>query len=149
MGVISNPLFFLGYAQEQALAVNVEDKGVVIISGCGHQTLPKLLERADALFDEPVYGIVGGLHSTISDSHIEWNGVPVLVYVGTGKVPWEPITAEEVQGNIDLLKTHNPGVVAVSGHDSGDETLGLFRAGFGVAFRIIKVGAPIVIGGDG
>jgi hypothetical protein len=110
--------------------------------------MPKLLERADVLFDEPVYGIVGGLHSTISNSRVEWYGVPVLIYAGTGKVPWEPITAEEVQDNIDLLKAHNPGVVAVSGHDSGDETLGLFRAGFGDAFRVIKVGEPIILGSD-
>jgi 7,8-dihydropterin-6-yl-methyl-4-(beta-D-ribofuranosyl)aminobenzene 5'-phosphate synthase len=145
IGTISNPLFFLGYVQEQALAVNVEGKGIVIISGCGHQTLPKLLERADALFDEPFYGLLGGLHYTISDSRVESFGVPVLVYVGNGKVPWEPFTADEVQANIDLLKTYNLSMVAVSGHDSGDEALALFGDAFGDAFSVIKVGEPIVI----
>jgi 7,8-dihydropterin-6-yl-methyl-4-(beta-D-ribofuranosyl)aminobenzene 5'-phosphate synthase len=145
IGTISNPLFFLGYVQEQALAVNVEGKGIVIISGCGHQTLPKLLERADALFDEPVYGLLGGLHYTISDSRVESFGVPVLVYVGNGKVPWEPFTADEVQANIDLLKTYNLSMVAVSGHDSGDEALALFGDAFGDACSVIKVGEPIVI----
>jgi len=50
IGVISNQLFFLGYTHEQALAVNVEGKGIVLIAGCGHQTLLKILERAEALF---------------------------------------------------------------------------------------------------
>jgi len=149
IGTISNPLFFFGYVEEQALAVNVEGKGIVIISGCGHQTLPKLLERVDALFAEPVYGLLGGLHYTISDSRLEWFGVPVLVYAGNGKVPWEPITADEVQANIDLLKTFNPSIVAVSAHDSGDEALALFGDAFGDAFSVTKVGEPIVISAGG
>jgi 7,8-dihydropterin-6-yl-methyl-4-(beta-D-ribofuranosyl)aminobenzene 5'-phosphate synthase len=147
LGLISNPLFFFGYVQEQALAVNLEGKGIVIISGCGHQTLPKLLERADALFDEPVYGLVGGLHYTISDSRVVEFGVPILVYAGNGRLPWEPFTANDIQGKIDLLKKYNPGVAAISGHDSGDEALALFGDTFGDAFSIIKVGEPIVISG--
>lgn len=67
IGVISNQLFFLGYTPEQTLAVNVEGKGIILIVGCGHQTLLKILDRAEALFDEPIYGIIGGLHYPVTD----------------------------------------------------------------------------------
>jgi len=34
----------------------------VLITGCGHSTIQRIVERAEMLFDEPIYGIVGGLH---------------------------------------------------------------------------------------
>jgi hypothetical protein len=56
---------------------------------------------------------------------------------------------EDVRAQIRQLTTYNPGVVAVSGHDSGDQALELFQEAFGDAFRVIEVGGPIVIGSDG
>jgi len=46
IGTIPSQLFLFGFTHEQALAVNVEGKGIVLIVGCGHQTLPKILKRA-------------------------------------------------------------------------------------------------------
>jgi|GEM_PF-177430 7,8-dihydropterin-6-yl-methyl-4-(beta-D-ribofuranosyl)aminobenzene 5'-phosphate synthase len=146
IGVISNQLFFLGYTPEQALAVNVEGKGIVLIVGCGHQTLPKILERAEALFEEPIYGIIGGLHYPVTDSRLILQGLKIQMYAGTGKVPWSPITIEEVKNNINLLKKLNPGVVGLSGHDSCDESIEAFRTAFPGIYRDIKVGEKIVIG---
>lgn len=45
----------MGYVLEQSLAVNVEGKGIVLIIGYGHQTIEKIIERAQELFDEPIY----------------------------------------------------------------------------------------------
>jgi len=146
LGVISNQLFFLGCTPEQALAVSVEAKGIVLISGCGHQTLSKILERAEALFDEPIYGIIGGLHYPVTDSRAEWKGIKIQMYFGTGKAPWNPITMEEVQGNINLLKKRNPGVVGLSGHDSCDASIEAFRKAFPEIYKDIKIGEKIVVG---
>ena len=146
LGIISNQLFFLGYTPEQALAVSVEAKGIVLISGCGHQTLSKILERAEALFDEPIYGIIGGLHYPVTDSRVEWKGIKIQMYAGTGKAPWNPITMEEVQDNINLLKKRNPGVVGLSGHDSCDTSIKAFRRAFPEIYKDIKVGEKIVVG---
>ncbi len=146
LGVISNQLFFLGYTPEQTLAVSVDAKGIVLISGCGHQTLSKILERAEALFDEPIYGIIGGLHYPVTDSRGQWKGIKIQMYAGTGKAPWNPITTEEVQGNIDLLKKRNPGVVGLSGHDSCDASIEAFRRAFPEIYKDIKVGEKIVVG---
>ena len=50
---------FIGAVDEQALAVNVRVKGLVLIAGCSHQTVARLLERTENVFDERIYGIVG------------------------------------------------------------------------------------------
>ncbi len=49
---------------EQALAINVKGRGIVLITGCGHPTLPKLVARSQVAFDAPVVGVIGGLHLT-------------------------------------------------------------------------------------
>lgn len=143
IGVISSQLFFFDSIAEQALAINVEGKGIVLISGCGHQTLPKIIERAEILFDEPIYGLIGGLHYPVTDS---WGEIKRRFYVGTGKVPWEPITMEEVQNNIEFLRKRNPGVVGLSSHDSCDGSVEAFRSSFPGIYKYIKVGEKIVIG---
>lgn len=145
-GIIANHFFFLGLTPEQAIAVNVLGKGIVLIVGCGHQTLGKLLERTDALFDTPVYGIIGGLHYPITSSRIKFYGVEVQKYFGTGKTPWEPMTLKDVQNSINLLEMIKPGIVALSAHDSCDVSIEEFRKAFKVNFRDVKVGEPIVVG---
>lgn len=146
IGVITNHFFFLGVTPEQAVAVNVMDKGIVLIVGCGHQTLGKLLERAKALFDEPIYGIIGGLHYPVTTSRLKINGIEAQTYFGTGKSPWERITLQDVKSNINLLKKINPGIVAISAHDSCDVSIEEFRKVFGNNYRDVKVGESIIIG---
>ena len=62
MGIIEAPLFDVPLTQEQSLMFNVKDKGIVIVTGCGHQTVEKMFQRFDKLSDAPIYGILGGLH---------------------------------------------------------------------------------------
>ena len=40
---------------EQALAVNVAGRGVILIIGCGHPGVPKLIERAQAALGQPLW----------------------------------------------------------------------------------------------
>jgi len=83
IGTIPRQLFFMGWVDEQALAVNVEGKGIVLIVGCGHQTVKKILERTEKLFDEPVYAIIGGLHFPVPDGRIRKFGLDVQPMVST------------------------------------------------------------------
>jgi metal-dependent hydrolase (beta-lactamase superfamily II) len=93
IGVIHNPVFFTDI-EEQALAINVEDKGIIIISGCGHQSIEKILQRTNLLFDEPLYGILGGFHYPIEEGrNITW----VYKYIVVGKLPWERLTVEDIR----------------------------------------------------
>lgn len=108
----------VGY--EQGLVVNVAGQGLVLITGCGHPGLEKMLERVRALSDIPVVGVVGGLH-----------------YVG------QPVDA--LQPHIQYLKAFNPHLVALSPHDSDPSGLDAFRQAFPAAYQEVEVGKEIIL----
>jgi len=134
---------FTGLIEEQALAVNVERKGLVLIVGCGHQTLPRLLERADRVFGIPVYGVVGGLHYPVPDGRMRWLGMNAQRVFASGTGPFHPVTWGEMEADLDLLAARRPGWVSLSGHDSSDAVMEHFRTRFGTAYRDLKVGQEI------
>jgi len=144
-GTIANSMYFWGFTEEQSLAVKVDGKGLVLIVGCGHQTVPRLLERAIALFDEPIYGLIGGLHYPVMGGPTELYGYALHKYAGTGKPPWEHITVGELNANIELLKGLNLGLVALSPHDSSEVSMRAFRDAFPDAYRNLRVGEPIKV----
>ncbi|MFX1411921.1 MAG: MBL fold metallo-hydrolase [Promethearchaeota archaeon] len=146
IGTISNSLFLFGIEKEQALAINVEGKGIVLIVGCGHQTLFKIIERTETLFDEPIYGLLGGLHYPVNGGPIEIMGWFPHKTFGTGKLPWQPITVEELKENIQFLKKRNPKIIALSAHDSSEISLKAFQDAFPKLIREINVGERIIIG---
>jgi len=149
IGAISNYLFrtmdLAGRVPEQALAVNVDGKGIVLIVGCGHQTLLKIVERTKALFEEPIYGLIGGLHYAVRGGPIKIMGMYLHEYVGTWKLPWQPVTKEELQKNVRLLKERDLKVVGLSPHDSSETSIAAFRTAFSTEYREIKVGQSITI----
>lgn len=108
-----------GFGPEQALAVNVEGKGIVLITGCGHPTVPKIVEQARMVFDQPIVGLVGGLHYSEKDAKI-------------------------LQQRADFIKGLNLQLVAVSAHDSSPEAIAAIRQAVPTAATDIKVGQPIV-----
>ncbi len=144
-GVISNQLFFLGWTSEQALAVNVREKGIVLIVGCGHQTLPKLLHRTEELFNEPLYGLVGGFHFPVEGGPINLFGFHPHQIFGIEKEPWNPISKEELQEQIALLKQYKLNLLALSPHDSSETSIQMLQDAFPTIFREIKIGQPIRI----
>lgn len=103
---------------EQALVVSIAGQGLVVVTGCGHPTLEKLVARAEAVFAQPVIGIVGGLH-----------------YEGKG--------AEDVQPHIQFLAARDPQLVALSPHDSSPAAMAAFQAAFPNAYRPVQVGQAI------
>jgi 7,8-dihydropterin-6-yl-methyl-4-(beta-D-ribofuranosyl)aminobenzene 5'-phosphate synthase len=49
--------------KEQSLVLSVPNKGLVILVGCSHPTLPVIVEHAKRITGvEKIYGIIGGLH---------------------------------------------------------------------------------------
>lgn len=103
---------------EQSLVVHVKDRGLVIIMGCGHPSMERVVERAEALFSQPVIGIVGGFHYGKAD-------------------------ADALKSHIDFLALRNPELVALSPHDSTGGVLQIFEAAFPKAYRYITVGREI------
>ncbi len=122
-GVISYPeVFPLSIRQpkgsEQALVVNVAGEGLVVITGCGHPGLEKLVERAETLYGQRVAGVVGGLHYGNS-------------------------TARDLEPHIRFLQTRQPGLVALSPHDSDAPALAAFESAFGDRYHTLRVGETI------
>ncbi|MGD8403625.1 MAG: MBL fold metallo-hydrolase [Anaerolineales bacterium] len=105
---------------EQALAVNVLGKGIVLITGCGHMGLESLLARAEAVFDVPVAGVLGGLHYGDADM-------------------------ATLQPQVQLLKDLNPVLVTLSPHDSSQVVLDGFAQAFSGAYEPIVVGQSIFL----
>lgn len=145
IGAIKSFDFFTGVISEAALAVNVRGKGVVLVTGCGHQGLERILARAKKLFREPIYAVVGGLHYPVSGSRLNIRGVEVQKYFGTGRLPWIPVTIRDVRRGIEDLKAEEVKLIAVSPHDSCGGTLAEFKSSFPDAYRDIAVGAPLRI----
>jgi 7,8-dihydropterin-6-yl-methyl-4-(beta-D-ribofuranosyl)aminobenzene 5'-phosphate synthase len=140
IGVIWRAIWLLGLTPEQALAVNVRGKGIVLVVGCGHQGLTRILARYRQLFTEPLCGVFGGLHYPVTESRIKR---PSQKVIGTGKYPWQRITKQDVDQAIGELKAAQPSLVGISAHDSCDWTVDRFREAFGDRYRDIVVGRPI------
>ena len=86
--------------------------------GCGHPTVERIVARAEALFAQPVIGIVGGLH-------------------------YEGFNFADVQPYIEFLSSHNFKLVALSPHDSSPEALEAFQSAFADRYHMLSVGETI------
>ena len=110
---LSNPK-----AYEQALVIQVAGQGLVMITGCGHPTMEKLVLRAESLYGQEVVGVVGGLH-------------------------YEKVSAEDVQPHIQFLAPRRLKLIALSPHDSSPEALEAFQTAFPDAYQFLRVGEAI------
>ena len=126
--------------------VNVAGLGVVLIVGCGHQPIPNLLRRYDQFFDEPLHGIIGGLHLPVPNGRLWIAGLDGQRIFASGDGLFSPLTMIEIEDQLALLKSRQLGLIGVGGHDSSDEVIALFAEAFGEAYRYVRVGEPIVIG---
>jgi 7,8-dihydropterin-6-yl-methyl-4-(beta-D-ribofuranosyl)aminobenzene 5'-phosphate synthase len=122
-GVISFPEvfpvnLFNPKGNEQGLVIHVAGQGLVLITGCGHPTLERLVDRAEALYGGEVIGVVGGLHYGVA-------------------------SAEDLQPHIQFLEPRQPKLIALSPHDSSLEAIGMFQSAFSAAYEFIKVGESI------
>lgn len=103
---------------EQVLAINVDGQGIVLIVGCGHPTVERIVARAEALFELPVVGIVGGLH-------------------------YEGFSFDDVQPHIQFLASRDLSLVALSPHDSSPAALHAFQSAFTDHYYTLQVGESI------
>jgi 7,8-dihydropterin-6-yl-methyl-4-(beta-D-ribofuranosyl)aminobenzene 5'-phosphate synthase len=141
-GPITRAIWLMGPIAEQALLVDVEGKGVVMIVGCGHPLLSRLVTRAQAVTGRPLYGVVGGLHFPVTGSRVGKGGQNIL---GNGKLPWQRIRRSEARGAAALLAGLDVKLVALSGHDSCDWSLEAFQQTLGQRCRTLRVGEEIVV----
>lgn len=107
---------------DQAVILNVKDKGLVVLTGCGHAGVVNTLKHAqDVTGISPIHAIIGGFHLT-------------------GPI-FEPIIAPTIQA----LKEFHPGVI-VPEHCTGWRATHLIAKEFPDAFVPNSVGTRMVIG---
>ncbi|HQO02771.1 MAG TPA: MBL fold metallo-hydrolase, partial [Spirochaetota bacterium] len=144
-GSIPRALYIMGYTEEQALAINVEGKGLVLIIGCGHQTVQRVIERAQVLFNLPIYGIIGGLHFPVHGGRIMAGPINLQAIVGSDRMPWNYINEKDVHDAIHAIKESGARLVSLSAHDSSDWAIGQFKDAFGPHYRELFVGETITV----
>lgn len=144
-GPIPRYLFLMGYTSEQSLAVHVEGKGIVLLIGCGHPTVEKIIQRAKEVFNEPIYGVIGGLHYPVKGGRIMAGPINLQYLVASDQPPWKGLREKDVLDAIEFIKKENPQIVSLSPHDSSDWAIDLFKKSFGDKYRDLKVGEAIVI----
>jgi 7,8-dihydropterin-6-yl-methyl-4-(beta-D-ribofuranosyl)aminobenzene 5'-phosphate synthase len=122
-GPLARRLFFLGWVEEQAVVIRLQGKGVVVFSGCGHPTLPVILEMVTRMTSDPIYAIGGGLHLPLTQGRVGSLGIDLQTILGTGKPPWKRTTQEDIDVIARTIRDANPQRVFLSAHDSCDEAL--------------------------
>ena len=135
----------IGWIEEHSLVVNVEGLGGILIVGCGHQPVPRLIERYDDAYTEPLYGVVGGVHFPVPEGRIKLGPLDVQRDLASGDGLFSRLTLDKVDQQLALLRDRNLGLIAISGHDSSDEVIDRARLMFGDAHRYIRVGEEIVV----
>ena len=101
----------LGWIDEQALVVHVAERGAVLIVGCGHQTISKLLQRYDQVFNEPLYGIVGGLHFPVPDGRLTILGLNAQRLLASGDGMFAQMTIDDVKADMAELEARKLGLI--------------------------------------
>lgn len=134
-----------GYTLEQSLVIKVKNAGIVIVIGCGHPGLQRIVESAERVFGGPVFGVIGGLHYPVTqDRRATGWFKPQKVY-GNPNPPWRPISRRSVRGAVRFLKDRDVRLVSVSPHDSCDWSLATFAQAFGKGYQPLKVGHEICV----
>lgn len=139
-GPLARSLFFLGLCQEQALLARVKDKGIVVLTGCGHPTLELILQMVRRLTNDPLHAIVGGLHFPVTESRSQRRGVQVQMFFGTGKPPWRRIGDTDLSRTIEQINAARPAKVALSAHDTCDHALGRLAAELHCETEVLQAG---------
>lgn len=144
-GVIPRFLFIAGRTLEQSLVVSVKGKGLVIIVGCGHPTIERIIKRVKMISSEPIYAVIGGLHFPVNGGRMMLGPIDIQRLAGSDAPPWRGLGEKDVLSAVEPLKKEKLSMVALSPHDSSDWSLARFRESFGKAYQDLKVGKEIRI----
>lgn len=142
-GPIARQLY-IGKISEQAMVIDLEGEGLVVIVGCGHQTLRKLLERIEAVFDQPIYAIIGDLHVPVPKGRLQMFGIDAQRLLASGNGIFDPLTMTD----IDAFESQLDGAAErfiLGGHDTSDYVLDRLEEKFGSRFQQAFVGKKVVI----
>ncbi len=139
-GPLARSLFVMGYMEEQSLVARVRNKGLVVITGCGHPTVEVILAMAGRLCDDPLYCVGGGFHFPVTDGRGSLAGIKFQTFLGTGKPPWQSIENTDLDLTIDAINRAAPARVLLSAHDTCDASLARMEDELGADTRVLRAG---------
>ncbi len=143
IGSIPRYLFVAGMVREQSLAINVQGKGIVVVVGCGHPTIERIIQRVKMITDVPIYGIIGGLHYPINGGRFYIGPFNIQYIVGSDTPPWRGLSEKDAISAIETMKSVNPSLVSLSPHDSSDWSLRKLKEAFKEKYVALTVGKEI------
>jgi 7,8-dihydropterin-6-yl-methyl-4-(beta-D-ribofuranosyl)aminobenzene 5'-phosphate synthase len=107
-----------GRIKEQSLVLNTQ-KGLVIVTGCSHQGIVNILERAKEILDRPIYLVFGGFHL---------GGTP-------------DSTLRKIIQSFEEMGVKKCGAT----HCTGDRAIDLFKEAFGENYMPMGTGKVFVV----
>ena len=140
-GPLARMLFFFGMTEEQALIARLENKGLVVLTGCGHPTIEVILKMVRRISDEQIYAIGGGLHFPLTASRVVRAGIHLQQVAGTGKPVWRRITDADLTRTIAVINEVNPRRLLLSAHDTCDYAIERFANEVDAQVEVLKAGA--------
>jgi 7,8-dihydropterin-6-yl-methyl-4-(beta-D-ribofuranosyl)aminobenzene 5'-phosphate synthase len=144
-GPLARSLFFFGWTEEQAIIARLKDKGLVVFTGCGHPTLPVILEMVRRISSEPIYAIGGGLHFPVTEGRGQYGGIQVQTMAGTGKAPWDRIDDNDLNGVIEAIKESGAQKLFLSAHDTCDYAIERIRNEVSAELEVLAAGAKYTL----
>jgi 7,8-dihydropterin-6-yl-methyl-4-(beta-D-ribofuranosyl)aminobenzene 5'-phosphate synthase len=124
------------------MVVNVRGFGLVLISGCGHPPIEKILAVTERALDVPIQAVIGGLHLPVHAARTPL--VPQAV-LGNPHPPWQPISERDATHVLDEIEARGPRLVALSSHDSTPWTFDAFATRLGGLYRTLRAGEELTI----
>ena len=128
----------IGSVDEQAMVLDVRNYGLVAVVGCGHQTLPKLVERVDEVFGRPLQAVIGDLHYPVPEGRLRVAGIDAQRWLASGGGPLSPVGQTDVETFVRWATESGTDLFLV-GHDTHDTVLEL------PAVTSLTVGQVIVL----
>ena len=138
-GPLVAQLYVSGAVREQSLLVNLRDKGLVLISGCGHPQIIKMVEAAQKITGERVYAVVGGFHLYYTKP----NGGTLPVIFGSNRLFARKPDKKDVEETILELRSLGVQKVHLSPHDADEPTMEMFHEHFGADYGRVAIGQTI------
>ncbi len=140
-GPLARALFFLGMCHEQVVLARLRDRGVVVITGCGHPGMELILEMAGRLSPGPIFALAGGLHLPLSRGRGSYAGIQMQTLLGTGKPPWRRIGREDLERSARAVNAAGVQRVLLSAHDTCDQGLALLQQRLTARSQVLRAGA--------
>lgn len=138
-GPLPCSLFLVNYTLEQSLVLDLEGCGLVVLVGCGHPGVEAIVERAEQIFQRPLYAVLGGFHFPVTQDRCSknWFFKPQKLIGGPHSYPWRPIGRKDVERAIRFLKARGVEQIWLSAHDSCDWAIDRFASAFNAGGRIV------------